>query len=456
MSRLIPVIYRKLDYPSHIRPNICEIPGNFDSNESFSVKSPYSLHTEYSYGSRTFKSEIFNDLVHIKLAQKNNIPQLWHNKKWAKDFFKFIEWFIQDQYRPPEVLEIHPPFNDYCKSFNDFINIFKYFYDKFKEKYPTTKIVIENRFGTRYTGGKFLLSKCSDILEFCNVLSRNSDINLKIVLDYPQLFSSETKIDKKTSNWMGSNPLQLVKNIITFNQEIEKYKELIAGFHMWGKCKDKNGKWAPHQGNFDTFFSNNDKLKNMFLTSVFSTFNDGIERYFVPEVNSGENDLHSIIADMENAGFIFKSHIVKTKEKLKLEAFQKAFNGFFCAWDIQLPIKELVCREYGIIEKSGWLIQFRFGKIDKKEYMDVYCSHNLTNDRHFRIYENGKSESLPAFPAFLTPYNLDDPEDKKRAEENDKKQIDEIKKILIEKGFYPFPYTKNWVHNINLHIKNNM
>jgi len=58
--------------------------------------------------------------------------------------------------------------------------------------------------------------------------------------------------------------------------------------------------------------------------------------------------------------------------------------------------------------------------------------------------------------SFLTPYNPDDPEDKKRAEEKDKKEINEIKKLLIEKGFYPFPYTKNWVSNINLRIKNNM
>ena len=39
--------------------------------------------------------------------------------------------------------------------------------------------------------------------------------------------------------------------------------------------------------------------------SVFSTFNDDIARYFVPEVNSGESDLHSIVNDLEQEGFIF-------------------------------------------------------------------------------------------------------------------------------------------------------
>jgi len=77
---------------------------------------------------------------------------------------------------------------------------------------------------------------------------------------------------------------------------------------MWGKCKDKKGKWVSHSGNFDTLFSDNNELKKEFLSSVFSTFNDSIARYFVPEINSGENDLHSIVADMEEEKrFIFIS-----------------------------------------------------------------------------------------------------------------------------------------------------
>ena len=91
--------------------------------------------------------------------------------------------------------------------------------------------------------------------------------------------------------------------------QLIKYKELIAGFHMWGKRKDRNGKWTPHSGNFDTFFSNNKELKQIFLNSVLSTFKDKIDRYFVPEVN-GKDDLYSIVKDMENANFKFKSHTI--------------------------------------------------------------------------------------------------------------------------------------------------
>ena len=304
MSKLIPVKYHKRNYPRNIEVNVHEVAGNFDVEE-FSVNTPYSLHTEYSYGKREFNSKNIKGLAGITSAQKGKIPQLWYNKEWAKDFFIFIERLIGSN-KPPEVLEIHPPFNDYCCSFEQFIKIFRVFYGEFYKKYSTTKIFIENRCGTLYKGGNFLLSTYSDVLEFCNVLSNrnNSDINLKVVLDYPQIFSAIIEEDKKISmdNLEGA-----VEKIKLFNQELEKHREVIGGFHMWGKCKDKNGEWAAHAGNFDTFFSNNKKLKKEFLSSVFSTFNDDIERYFVPEVNSGEKDLHSIVADIKKAGFIFPS-----------------------------------------------------------------------------------------------------------------------------------------------------
>jgi hypothetical protein len=58
LSRLIPVKYGKKNYPSPIEANICEIAGNFDVKE-ISPTSPYSLHTEYSYGKRAFYSISF-------------------------------------------------------------------------------------------------------------------------------------------------------------------------------------------------------------------------------------------------------------------------------------------------------------------------------------------------------------------------------------------------------------
>jgi len=315
MSRLIPVIYKNKKYPAHIEANIHELSGNF-YKEKLIVKSSYSLHTEPSAVPKKFNSKIVNKFYCIKDAQRDNIPFLWYDEEWASEFYDYIDWLIGSNI-PPDVLEIHPPFNEYCNSFNRFLDIFNVFYQKFKKKYSETKIFIENRFGTRLKTAKvwksqpFLLSTRDSILEFCNVLLCNSSIDLKIALDYPQLFSAEVvKGIRAESSWMGENPLQLVEKIIKFNQDLKEYRKFIGSFHMWGKLKTGTG-WTPHAGNFDTFFSNNDELKHKFLSSVFSTFNDGIVRYFVPEVNSGVSDLHSIVTDMENAGFIFTPNQTK-------------------------------------------------------------------------------------------------------------------------------------------------
>jgi len=304
VTKLIPVIFNDIEYPSPIKANIYEIAGNFDV-EDIMINTPYSLHTEYSFRKRSFNLNIFSDLKHITLAQKNGIPQLWYDEKWVEHFLLFIERLIDSNYKkPPEVLEIHPPFIDYCNSFKDFLEIFNGFYDAFKSKYPSTKILIENRYGTmnKYD---FLLSTCFEVEEFCKTLSspENSNNDLKIVLDYPQLFSAE-QINLDTLN---ENDL---KTITLFNEKIIKYREKIGGLHMWGKRKDKKGKWASHQGDFNTFFSKKEELKNEFLSSVFSTFNDDKARYFVPEANC-RKDIHSIVNDMIKAGFSFESCITK-------------------------------------------------------------------------------------------------------------------------------------------------
>jgi hypothetical protein len=65
VSKLIPVIYRNMKYPSPIKAYIHEISGNF-YKEKLIVRSPYSLHTEPSSVPRTFNSKIVNELEHIK------------------------------------------------------------------------------------------------------------------------------------------------------------------------------------------------------------------------------------------------------------------------------------------------------------------------------------------------------------------------------------------------------
>jgi len=312
MTKLIPVKYRKIDYPDKITANIYEVAGNFD-RENIDVSTPYSLHTEYSFEEREFNTNIIKDLTYIKEAQKNKIPQLWFNKNWTKEFFIFIDRLI-DVNEAPEVLEIHPPYNEYCSSFEQFFEIFKVFYEEFKrkEKYKFTKIVIENRFGTKNNSGKFLLSTCDDVLKFCELLNK-SDIDLKIILDYPQLFSVVYSTNKEKQKELKKKGImideEILEKIILFNQDLKKYRKIIGGIHMWGKRINKKGEWSPHFGNFNTLFSKNNYLKKKFLESVKDTFNDDIPRYFVPEVN-GRNDLHSIVNDMIEEGFIFESNVL--------------------------------------------------------------------------------------------------------------------------------------------------
>jgi len=306
MSNLIPVIYRNMNYPSHIKANIHEISGNFYKKKLI-VKSPYSLHTECSHGERIFNSKIDNDFVHIRSAHKNNVPKLWYNKEWAEEFYEYLKWFIGNN-PPPEVLEIHPPFNDYCGSLNEFIEIFDVFYQNFIRKYPNTIILLENRFGTRYKGGKFILSTCIDVWLFCKLIS-DKNIKLKIALDYPQIFSAEINRGKTAKRKFEADSHEIFENIISLNFKLKEYSNVIGGIHMWGKLKSKDGKrLTPHAGNLDDFFNKNKLVKEAFLNSVFTVFNDGIARYFVPEVHSGENDLHSIVYDMEQTGFKFISN----------------------------------------------------------------------------------------------------------------------------------------------------
>ena len=69
--------------------------------------------------------------------------------------------------------------------------------------------------------------------------------------------------------------------------------------------KSEKGRWTPHTGDLNTFFSNNEELKKEFISSICETFNDDKKRYFVPEVNSSEADLQSIIKDLLKYNIIF-------------------------------------------------------------------------------------------------------------------------------------------------------
>lgn len=292
---LIPITYHSKRYPENIVSNIDEVAGNFDKS-CINPKRKYSLHTEYSHMKRKLDNELINKYNNLKKSHKDGVPQLWKDKEWADEFADFIIELIGNNI-PPEIIEVHPPFNDYCPNFSCFFDIYEVFEKKILRKYPSVNIFIENRCGTFYKGGKFLISNCKSIIDFLNEL-KSRDIRLKLVLDYPQVFSAEAiKMDSIKIN-----------KIIDFNKNINTYIDYIGGFHLWGKRKSSKGRWTPHTGNLNIFFSNDNLLKSEFINSVKTTFDDNKARYFVPEVNSGEDDLQSIVNDLLQFNVIFKEN----------------------------------------------------------------------------------------------------------------------------------------------------
>jgi len=100
-----------------------------------------------------------------------------------------------------------------------------------------------------------------------------------------------------------------IDNVVSFNENLKQYKHLISGFHMWGKRKGQK-KWTSHIGDLDSFFNGNTSMKRELLSSIRDVFSDDVPRFFVPEVNSKESDLHSIVMDMIDAGFVFEGELL--------------------------------------------------------------------------------------------------------------------------------------------------
>lgn len=285
LDNFILVEYNNLSYPDGYTAQIQEVAAHFDK-ESISPKGSYSLHTEYSFGKRKFDSALIGKYPALVAAHKDEVPQLWKSLEWANEFADFII-VLTEGHQPPTILEIHPPFNDYC-TLEEFAIYFQAFEEKIHNVYPNATIVIENRAGKRYRGGNFLVGKAKEISALCNVI-REKKLNLGIVLDFPQLLTAESinpykfKADKYEAAIATLAP----------------HRDLIRGIHIWGKRKNDSGRQLAHQGNFDTYFDGNNTVKEFFLSGIRQICNDGVPRFLVPEVNSNTEDLKSIIQDLE-------------------------------------------------------------------------------------------------------------------------------------------------------------
>lgn len=284
LDRFILVEYNGLKYPEGYSSQIHEVAAHFDK-ESISPEGAYSLHTEYSYRQRNFDSEHISRFTTLRESHKNYVPQLWKSEAWAQEFADYIISLTRG-HTTPSVIEIHPPFNDYC-SLDEFSERYRVFEKRIHSVHPETIIVIENRAGTVYRGGRFLVGKATEIAALCEVIMQN-DLKLGVVLDFPQLLTAE-----------NIDPLKFkVEKYQAAIDTILPYRNLIKGIHIWGKKKSATGRWVAHSGNFDTYFGGNDDIKRFFLSGIYQICNDCDRRFLVPEINSGTDDLISIINDL--------------------------------------------------------------------------------------------------------------------------------------------------------------
>lgn len=280
--------YHKQQYPSNIPLRIEEVAAHFDV-KSINPRMQYSLHTEYSYGKRDFINKNLDGLDSIVSANKKGVPQLWKNKEWAKEFAEFIIRGTKE-FPEPKAIEIHPPFDDYTANIEDFISIYKLFEDIIKNTYSNTEIHIENRCGSIYSGGKFIISSLPQIIKLCGLIEKEN-LKLKMAFDIPQLY---------TAHLVSPSKKQLITELLKEAKYIRKY---IGGVHLWGKGLSANGRKISHYGDFNTYFNHDLKLKDDFLYSLGELFNDGVCRNLVLEVNSNNDDNLSIIKDLDSAGF---------------------------------------------------------------------------------------------------------------------------------------------------------
>ncbi len=281
------VKYHTQTYPSDIPLRSEEVAAHFDITNIKGVIS-YSLHTEYSYGKRALNSKFISKFPVLVEAQKDGVPQLWKSPEWAASFAQFIFALVEER-EPPSVIEVHPPFSDYTDMAN-FIKIYSIFEQMVTEVFPKTEILIENRCGSIYRGGKFIISKHKDMEELCEHIERNC-LKLKIAFDIPQLYTAYNS--------------QKQDMYIHLLELMEPLRPHIGGVHLWGKRKSPTGRRVSHCGDLKSYFEYDNIVKTAFLRAFMKCFDDRVVRKLVLEVNSGNNDLLSIIKDLQGSGIEF-------------------------------------------------------------------------------------------------------------------------------------------------------
>ncbi|MGI6170900.1 MAG: hypothetical protein ACOYIC_04110 [Butyricicoccus sp.] len=279
--------YHAYTYPDDIPLKMKEIPAHFDV-AGIAIDGPCSLHTEYSYGKRALDSKVIEKFPVLLESHKNRVPQLWKSKEWAVSFAEFI-FELVPQVDLLKIIEIHPPFSDYT-DIGCFLDTYEVFEQIVLSRYPKTEIIIENRCGSTYRGGRFIVSKQRDMEKLCEIVEEKG-LKLRVALDIPQLYTAE-KVKKDEEYF------EILDNL-------KQIKSYVKSIHLWGKKKSKNGRTVAHIGDLNSYFNGNLLIKDAFLKEFLQCFTDEIVRKMVLEVNSNNADLISIIQDLKQFGAEF-------------------------------------------------------------------------------------------------------------------------------------------------------
>ena len=279
--------YHSQKYPPEIPLRIEEIAAHLDV-QNVSGRLGWSLHTEYSYGKRNLNSAVIQQFPELISANRDGVPQLWKNEKWAAEFAEFIIVLVGSA-KEPRVIEIHPPFSDYS-NVHVFSDVYSVFEDAIKTRYPNTEILIENRCGSVYHGGRFVVSKIPDVVSLCDEIGKRN-LKLRIAFDIPQIYTAHNA--------------KAEKEYLALLERAKDIRQLIGGVHLWGKRKSDSGRKVSHCGDLTSFFED-EGVKEAFLETFSCGFDDDIPRKMVLEVNSGNQDLRSIIQDLQGHNVVFK------------------------------------------------------------------------------------------------------------------------------------------------------
>lgn len=289
-NRLVLVQYKDPIFPGGVSCNLKMVEGHFDI-DSVTETGRYILNTEFSYCRRKFKSKAMSNSREVLKANEDGVPLLWHNKKWASVFVQFIRDLTQNAANP-EAIVIYPPFSSYMPTIEEFLNVYCVFQNEIKKVYPDTLIMIRNRNKAIKREMDFLINNIDDIKELSKAIEKYK-LDLRISLDLTQLFEAQNYqvryfYEEECRKLFG---------------KLKKYKEYIYGIHIFGKMVGPQGRPKVTSGNFDSRFGVN--KKQVFLQSLSFVFDDELERYFVPEINSGIEDMSLIIDDLQSVGFSF-------------------------------------------------------------------------------------------------------------------------------------------------------